>query len=315
MKTAIAVLLSVAGFLLPAHAENNAGAALAAQPDNAQAAATTPASHGRGALYRVRHEGRTAYLFGTIHVGKPEFAPLGAEVERALAQANKLILELDIRDEIPLQHALQKHGMYAEDDGIERHLSAATFAHLKRTLTRFGIPLAQVQRLKPWMLANLLMGLDLEHHGYRRQYAAEYLLLAAAAGKTVGELETAEYQMSLFDGMDAALQETYLSEALTELDDGQALKKARALITAWEEGDRAGLELAWKELLEAPSQTTEFTQRILLDQRNPAMASKVEALLREEQSSFVGVGMLHLIGDGGLPALLRQRGYSVEKVY
>lgn len=312
MKLKLAVLLIVAGFLQPAHAENNAAASAAIQAARAATAQPAPA---RGALYRIHHEGRTAYLYGTIHVGRPEFVPLGAEVERALAQAHKLVLELDIRDERPLQGALQKHGLYAEGDGIESHLSAQTMTRLRQTLERFGMPLAQVQRMKPWLVANLLMGLDLDRNGYRRQYGAEYALLASASGKTIGELETAEYQMSLFDSMDAAQQEAYLNEAMTELDDGRALKKARALIDAWAGADHAGVERVWKELREEDTSTSAFTQRVLLDQRNPDMANKVEALLREEERSFVGVGMLHLIGDGGLPALLRQRGYRVERVY
>ncbi|MBV8633404.1 MAG: TraB/GumN family protein, partial [Burkholderiaceae bacterium] len=48
--------------------------------DNAPQAASVPANTGaagpQGTLYRVQSQGHTAYLFGTIHVGKPEFYPL-----------------------------------------------------------------------------------------------------------------------------------------------------------------------------------------------------------------------------------------------
>lgn len=307
MKFALAILLSaVAALLLPAHAENNA------------AGTTAPASgltKGRGALYQIQHEGRTAWLFGTVHVGRPEFAPLGGAVERALAQADRLVLELDIRDNAPLQRAMGKYGLYQEGDGIERHVAADTLAQLQRTLAGFGIELANVRRMRPWMVANLLMGLDLDRNGYHRQYAAEYILLAGAAGKPVRELETVEYQMSLFDGMDDALQEVYLREALAELESGQALSKARVLIETWAAADRVTLEAHCRAMLEEETKTAEFTRRVLLGERNPGMANKVEALLREEGSSFVGVGMLHLLGEDGLPALLRQRGYRVERVY
>ncbi len=56
-------------------------------------------------------------------------------------------------------------------------------------------------------------------------------------------------------------------------------------------------------------------QQVLLARRNPAMAHKIELLLKSERASFVGVGLLHLVGEAGLPSLLRQRGYQVEKLY
>lgn len=308
MKFGVAVLLSVfAAFLLPAHAENNAAAGA-----SAQVAQGIPS---RGALYRVRHKGNTTYLYGTIHVGTAAFAPLGAEVRTALAQARTLVLELDVRNEAPLQGALQKHGLYADNDGLAQHVSADTLDRLGTVLGDFGMPLSAVSRMKPWLVANLLTGLDLDRHGYRRQHGAEYALLAAAGGKAVQALETAEYQLSLFDSMSSTMQEDYLRETLAALGDGNAMKKARALIDAWAAADRIELDRLWQESLAEQSPITKFTHRVLLDQRNPEMARKVEVLLQEDGSSFVGVGLLHLIGETGLPALLRQRGYQVEQVY
>lgn len=311
----VALLTAVAGFLLPlahshshSHAQNNAAATPAAQVTMATGAS-------RGALYRIQHRGKASYLFGTIHVGTPDFISLGAEVAQALKLSGNLVLELDVRNDLPLQDALQKHGIYPDGESIDRAIASETLAMLQQSLDAFDLTLANVRHMKPWLLANLLLGLDLDRNGYRRQHGAEYLLLAAAPGKTVMQLETAEYQMSLFDSMSAALQEEYLREALAELGDGNALKKARALIDAWATADRKRLEEIWSESLAEQSTAAEFTHRVLLEQRNPEMANKVEALLRDDVGSFVGVGLLHLVGKTGLPAILRERGYVVEKVH
>jgi uncharacterized protein YbaP (TraB family) len=45
------------------------------------------------------------------------------------------------------------------------------------------------------------------------------------------------------------------------------------------------------------------------------MADHIERLMREDSVTFVGVGLLHLLGANGLPQLLAQRGYLVERVY
>jgi hypothetical protein len=131
----------------------------------------------------------------------------------------------------------------------------------------------------------------------------------------VDELESAEYQMTLFDGMEDGMQEQYLHENLIELGDGSALKKARLLIDAWAGANDDAAEDFLRESLKEKTTSSEFTRRVLLDRRNPEMADKIEALLKRDESVFVGVGMLHLLGASGLPALLRERGYEVEKLY
>lgn len=290
-----------------AHAGNDAAAGNYAQ-------AVTPQ---RGALYRLRHQNNTAYLFGTIHVGMPDFYPLEEQVTRALADASKLVLEVDIRDPGALQQALHKHGMYAQNDSVERHLSASTLARLKQTLQRYKVPFEHVRRMKPWMLTNMLMSLDLARSGYHHSLSVEHFLLSSVHGKpkTVHGLESAEYQMSLFDSMNDTMQEQYLLEQLVELDDGNTIRRAQGLIDAWARADNAAVEKMMRDSLLEKSISSEFTQRVLLDRRNPRMADKIEVLLRNDASTFVGIGLLHLIGEGSVPALLRQRGYAVERLY
>jgi uncharacterized protein len=309
MKSGVIVLLSaclVFSFGL-AHADNNAAPASTAQ-------AGVP---NRGTLYRVRHQGNTTYLFGTIHVGKPAFFPLEDEVTGALGRASKLVLEIDIRKPEPFQQALLKHGLYPVGDTVERHLSMDTLVRLRQALQEFGMAFDDVKHMKPWLLANMLVGLDLERNGYQRSHGIEVFLLSLAdkQSKDVHELESAEYQMSLFDSMPDAMQEQYLRENLAELGDGNALKKAQALIDAWANANGEAMEAFMRESLGEKTASAEFTHRVLLEKRNPEMASKIEALLRNDETTFVGVGLLHMVGETGVPTLLRQRGYEVEKLY
>ncbi|MNY64023.1 TraB family protein [compost metagenome] len=55
--------------------------------------------------------------------------------------------------------------------------------------------------------------------------------------------------------------------------------------------------------------------RTLLGKRNPEMAASIENIMKADQTAFVGVGLLHLLGAQGVPELLRQRGYQVEQIY
>ena len=271
----------------------------------------------RGTLYRVRYHGISSYLFGTIHVGKDSFFPLEPEVTRALARAKNLVIELDIRNAAPSQLAFDKYALYRNGDSLGRHLSGATLIKMDLALDKAGISRAAVSSYKPWLVANLLVGLELTHQGFQRSQAVEYFLLAAAGKKDrkVLELESADYQMSLFDSMNDAQQEDYLLENLADLADGNSLKKSQDLIDAWSTADSAKINLLLQELTTGNSVSSNFMRITLLGKRNPEMATTIENIIKDDQVAFVGVGLLHLIGANGVPRLLMQRGYDVEKVY
>jgi uncharacterized protein YbaP (TraB family) len=286
--------------------------------DVGQAAGISDAtSQRRGQLYRISHDGRTSYLFGTIHVGKDGFNPLDPEVSRALMDSKTLVIELDIREEMPFQKALARHGRYPDGDVIQNHLSSATLNKMVQALAKAGMSLQSVQHYKPWLIANMLVGAELDLHGFQRSQAVEYALLAAAQKqqKPVHELESAEYQLGLFDTLDARQQEQYLSESLADLASGSSLKRSQALIDAWSSADVPGIKAAWRTATTGDSIAAGFMQRVLLGKRNPEMVANIERIMQQDQVAFVGVGLLHLVGDDGLPQLLKRRGYQVEQVY
>ena len=275
------------------------------------------AAQHRGQLYRVTHDGKTSYLFGTIHVGRDGVYPLDPVVSRALLDSKALVIELDIRENAAFQVALARHGRYPDGDSIQNHLTPATLQQTVQALARAGMSLQSVQQYKPWLVANLLVGAELDQHGFQRSQAVEYALLAAAQKqeKTVRELESADYQLSLFDSLDERQQEQYLLENLADLADGDSLKRSTALIDAWSVADQPGIHAAWQAATTGNSISAGFMNRVLLGKRNPEMAANIERIMQQDQVAFVGVGLLHLVGDDGLPQLLKRRGYQVEQLY
>lgn len=271
----------------------------------------------QGGLFRVSQGGRVAYLFGTVHVGTRGFYPLPPEVERALAGANRIVVELDTRANTAWLRALALHGSYAPGDDIRRHLPPSTLRALTDVLHAQGISMASMASYKPWLVANLLLSMELERKGYRRSHGVEQALLSQARrhGLKVAQLESAEYQLALYDTMDELDAARYLEEVLGGLENGRALRTAQAIIEAWSSGDARALDVVLQESTTGPGVVAEFTRRVLLGRRNPDMASQIERLMREDSVTFVGVGLLHLLGANGLPQLLAQRGYLVERVY
>jgi uncharacterized protein YbaP (TraB family) len=270
----------------------------------------------QGGLYRISGHGRVAYLFGTVHVGARSFYPLAPEVSRALALASRVVVELDTRANDAFVRAVDRHGSYPAGDDIRQHVAPDTLAQLTDVLHEAGVSLSSMARFKPWLVANIVLSMALERHGYRRSEGVEQVLLAEARsrGAPVAELESAEYQLALFDTMDDIEAERYLRETLRDLANGAALRRAQMMIDAWRTGEGAALEALLTDATRGGA-VAEFTRRILLGRRNPEMVAHIEQLMGKDSVTFVGVGLLHLLGPNGLPQLLAQRGYLVEQVY
>src|SRR4029453_2944050 len=63
----------------------------------------------RGFLWEVRKGRQVAWLFGTIHVGRPEFYPLPASRLSPLKRAEAIVLEADVSDSSRAIAAKQKY--------------------------------------------------------------------------------------------------------------------------------------------------------------------------------------------------------------
>jgi uncharacterized protein YbaP (TraB family) len=83
------------------------------------------------------------------------------------------------------------------------------------------------------------------------------------------------------------------------------------LILAWRTGDIAYLE---DKLLADIANYPELYQTIVVD-RNRNWTNTIDKLLGEDEDYLVIVGALHLIGEDGVPELLRSRGFRVSQMH
>jgi uncharacterized protein YbaP (TraB family) len=295
------------------------GSAVADAPatEGAAEVARSPESAAkRGLLYEAKSGASTVYLFGTLHVGKPEFYPLGREANRALTEAQKLYLEVDLTDP-GVATTINAIATYPAGQSLERALPPALMQKVDSALARYKLPRESALRMKPWMLGQTLLLLEAARRGYDPTFASEMYLLAFASAqrKQVLGLETLAEQFALFDGMPDAAQQRFLEDILTALDDNLIATHLDALVNAWVRGDARGLE---EELVREKSESSMFAREMLprlLDERNRSMADKIAALARPGAPAFVAVGALHLVGQEGLVELLRRRGFEVRQIY
>jgi uncharacterized protein YbaP (TraB family) len=279
-------------------------------------AADNAAAPNRGALFKITQGAHALYLFGTIHVGAKDFYPLEPRVAGVLKKAPVLALEIDpLGDQQQLTRAVQKHGMAAK--GSAPGLSPAWRQRLDRLLKQYNIEPETVAMMKPWLLASLLTVSEFAAQGYDASLAVDAHLSkqAHAAGQKVVELESADSQMALFDRMTAAEQLVFLQEAIAGIEDKEQADQAQEIALAWKNADIKALDALALKAEQDQTFSGRFVQKVLLDGRNPALADGMVKLMGRENNSIAAIGILHLLGKGSVPELLRKRGLSVERIY
>lgn len=272
----------------------------------------------RGALFKVAGGGHTMYLFGTIHVGLPEFYPLEPRIAAAVAGASVLALEVDpSMDPERIAKAFQEHAMFAPGSAAYGAMPPALKARLERVLEAAQLDQAVVARFKPWMVATLLAIAQYGALGYRVELSVDlHLAQLAHAGKVpVLELESAEAQVALFSRLSEAEQWRLLEESIDMIESGRHRAEALQIAEAWRNGDRAAFDAIAEHAENDPSLSAKFMQQVVLKERNGPLAEQLVRLLARSDKSVAAIGVLHLLGKESVPALLRARGMAVERVY
>ena len=128
--------------------------------------------------------------------------------------------------------------------------------------------------------------------------------LAASKGKSVGGLETMEYQMSLLYG--SSLEEQ--ADALLEMAQNSNSKELMIELTAAYKSQN--LDALWRVFKD---QMTSYEFDALVSVRNRNWEKQIVELLPAHSSLFV-VGSGHLPGEKGMIKLLEKAGYNVKSI-
>lgn len=299
-----------------------APAAAHAQPDTAcppeariptaeQAQAGLRAAGDRGFLWRLQKDGRSSWLYGTLHVARFDWVFPGPRLTQALRQADTVALELDMLDP-----EIQQRLLTPPADTAPLALPQTLEQRLARQIERACLPPQAIAALPPALQAATLMVMSGRWDGLDPAYGIDPMLAAFArtARKRVVSLETPELQTRALLGRSAAEHLQFVEQTLAELETGRARPALLRIADVWARGDLAEMERyeQWCGCMETEAERAQM--RRLLDDRNIGLAEGIDRLHREGASVLAGVGSLHMIGRNGLPALMAQRGYRVERV-
>jgi uncharacterized protein len=267
-------------------------------------------AHDRGLLWTLQRDGHTSYLYGTLHVGRAEWAAPGPQVAAALAATEVLALEID-----PADPGLNEAFAGAAGDPPPA-LPPALQQRLRRQFAAACLDADALAGMPPAMQALVLGVLEARWVGLDPGYGQEQALArsAHASGRPVLALETVALQKKALLPDDAGAALVVVEQALEQLESGNGRATIARLAQAWERGDLTTIEdyASWCACLRTDDERA--TMRALNDDRNPGLAEHIDALHRAGRPVFAAVGALHMTGPAALQRLLAARGFRVERV-
>lgn len=258
-------------------------------------------------LWEVSGKGiKPSYLFGTIHMICADDYVLDTTVLDAFKKSGKLVVEVDTSDPQMAQKmqgaAVNKNFRNFKSDLSETDrmfLDSCFKADLKAGLDQLGI-------LKPWALMtfySLSVSFNCQE---RKQYETELTAMAKNQQKPIGQLETFEFQLAIFDSIPMQKQHEWLMKTVREKEKGREL--FAKMIAAYKAQDVEQLH----KLVMEEEDMKEFADKLFY-QRNENWIPVIGQMAKE-QTTFFAFGAGHLGGEGGVIDLLRKSGYKVKPV-
>ena len=265
-------------------------------------------------LWEVTSLTNRAYLFGTVHAGKPEWYPLPGAVEGAYADAKVLVVEADITNVQAMAKSVSVM-TYAPPDTLANHVPSADYERFRKILARYAITELTVAQFKPFMAVSLLVFSEWARAGYLPQSGVDayFIRKAKAESKPVVELEGVEAQVRLIDSLTEAENRLIFGGTVAALESGLTRQQIDGMVDAWQVGDAKLLLQVARRYNELVPGALDFEEKFVWS-RHEEMAQKIEEYLNKSKDRhFIAVGALHLAGPRGLVEMLRSRGYIVRQ--
>lgn len=285
----------------------------AAEPVPEVAAENAPVAPDRtGLIWRVERGEATGYLLGSIHMARQDLYPLPDPVEAAYDEAAVVAFEADLAelDSPALQERVTSRSLLPEGTRLQDVVPAQTYEELIRRAEEIGMPASVFDRLRPWAAAMMLTVSELRMGGLHPDWGIDnhFFQRARRDRKQTAYLEAPAFQINLITDLTPEQAVSFLQQGLEQSE--TMLEMVDELLTAWPVGSVD----PFAELVRVSSENHPDMHEHLLAARNRAWVEPIEALLARSSPILVVVGTGHLVGEGSVVELLRQRGYCVERV-
>ncbi|MEM7384967.1 MAG: TraB/GumN family protein [Verrucomicrobiota bacterium] len=252
----------------------------------------------------------TVYLVGSIHMMTEKEYPLPAPFDEAFEQSSRILFEAPMETMAKPETQLKMMEMMTLPEGktIKTELSGPTHNALVKAIKKSSLStnLPRMERFHPAFLTMMLTLSQIQKAGGSSAHGLDihFYKKAVKANKTLGALETWDYQMNALKELGTTEGEKLVTSTLKQLEKTDNYFKN--VLTAWKNGDSAKLAT----LLEEGNDEFPALHETLILKRNQAWLPQIEKLYTGPTHSMVIVGAGHLVGKGSLLDLLKAKGIT-----
>ena len=255
---------------------------------------------------------KPSYIYGTIHIidAKDYFLPKGTMT--SIDAANKVVFEVNMEEmsDMSSMMGMMSKVMMKDGKSLKDLVTEEEYELVSDHFKKMGLPIFMLEKMKPMFLTVFAYG-DMDPSGLKngnmKSYEMEFMEMAKNSGKSVGGLETIDYQINLFDEVPYEAQAKMLVDAIKSSDTGNdEFKKMTEMYTA------QNINAMVSMISEEGSDIAGFEDK-LLNQRNKNWIPLILEGAKKEPT-FYAVGAGHLGGPMGVIHLLRKAGLKVTPI-
>jgi len=214
-----------------------------------------------------------------------------------------------------VQKLVMEKASYKDERTIQSVLSEEHYKKLSDEFAASGMmTIDMVKQFKPWYVMINLASLRIMKLGMDPKLGIDvHFLDKAKENKEIIELETADFQLKLFSGLDDEVQLNLLKEAIDDPD--ETVEMMDKIVVAWQSGDAEAIDKLIVEKVKKVPELKPFYEKMFTE-RNIRMTEKIAEFLTNQDGKtyFVVVGSGHYAGDEGILKLLKKKGYKAKQL-
>lgn len=254
-----------------------------------------------------------SFLFGTIHmIGKSDYF-FTDYMQEAFDRSQQVTFEINMEEmsDINTIMPIMMKAFMSNNTTLKDLLDEESYGIVEAHFNKIGLPMMFLDRIKPMFLSALsaedMMKMQTDSESLV-SYEFELMEMASGQSKSIGGLETAEYQMSMFDSIPYDVQARMLVASIQQ-EGGNSDEEYSKMVGLYKDQNIT----AMGSLITEEGDEMADYENLLLTNRNrnwiPVMAE-----MMADRATFFAVGAGHLGGPKGVIALLREAGYTVNAV-
>ncbi|MCE9523150.1 MAG: TraB/GumN family protein [Alphaproteobacteria bacterium] len=284
------------------------GLMLLARPVFAETAKPVATQMAMPPLWVVEKDGKTLYLFGSIHLLPPQTQWEREEIKTARAASKVFVFEAPMDDQgASMSRVVEKDGRLKEGAALKDLVPPELYAELEGAAWSVQCSPKMFQSFRPWLAAVYLELCSYMKAGFSRYAGVDQVIEqeARSQGAELAYFETVEEQLSSFSSLDRKTEIAYLRAVVRGVVEDPDLPDK--LLAAWSAGN--GDDLA--KFVDDGFKDIPGLRSQLLVARNKRWLPQIKQMLGSESPHFVTVGVGHLVGKDSVVAMLRAAGFKV----